>query len=357
MSPPPPPPDLPDWPTACTALAAAFTRFGALYGFTLNSHNAAECHFETCLDGPDYALLGIDWVSGVVRWGSLYMPKQDGGYDSSAPLPESWLLALRRLRFQTWGEDAPRFATPADAGPSLLQAVERPAAVLTNYGSLADWVERPFATHPGPGGVTTESVGRQPGGVPIDILWAPCGHPLDTIVLALDRAAGTVSATLLDAEGPRTALGQATLAPALLADVRRAAWPAGWPSDPAGEAQAWATLPAAARDLLDAAPAVDSTPGPIHDFAARFAPPRWRLPGVDIGWSGPSWRFVDDVPHTTIYGRFRGTQAWLGVVFTPDFARATCVENIMGARPGRQLLTTDVPADLRAALTLAYRHR
>ncbi|MCK6574316.1 hypothetical protein L6V77_24815 [Myxococcota bacterium] len=343
---PPLPPEFPTtWPSACDALYEAFlSRSPSPGGFALRFHDEATCHFERSDGGPDYDLLGIDWVVGVLLWGQMYMPKQDGGYHTRVPLPPAWLAALRRLRHATWGEAPPRFATPEAAGPALL-ALASP--------SHADWTTGPWRVTSGPGG-------------PVTRLTCAAGHPLDAIVISLDPEAGRVTAHLLDAEGPVTPLGEASLGNGLAADLA-ALGPASQAGFPAG-----ATLDATAREAIRAALAAslgevaadagdreEETPagGPAAALADSFGPSRWRLPGVRIAFGGPSWQFVDGVPRTTVYGRFRGTDAWVALAFTPDFRRVDFVENAFGPRPATVLSSIDVPPDDVEVLRSAYAHR
>jgi len=341
--PPPLPPEFPTtWPSACDALYEAFlSRSPSPGGFALRFHDAAACHFERSDGGPDYDLLGIDWVDGVLLWGQMYMPKQDGGYHTHVPLPPAWLAALRRLRHATWGEDPPRFATPEVAGPALL-ALAAP--------SHADWTTGPWRAIPGPGG-------------PVTRLACAAGHPLDAIVISLDPEAGRVTTHLLDAEGPVTPLGEAPIGDALAADlaVLGPAWRAGFPAGAALDGPALEAI----RGAL-AAGLAEVTGDTTHDrteappaaaLAAALGPSRWRLPGVHIAFGGPAWQFVDGVPRTTVYGRFHGTDAWVALAFTPDFRRVDFIENAFGPRPATVLSSIDVPAGSVEPLRAAYAHR
>jgi hypothetical protein len=334
-----PPPEFADWSSACDALAAAFTGLrGDPGGFALHFRDATACHFERTDDGPNAELLGIDWVAGVVRWGDMYLPKQDGGYHSARPLPPAWLAALRRLRRDTWGEVPCRFDTPAAAGPALLAAAAPEAR---------EWVECPFTDLAGEGG-------------PLDVLWVPAGHPLDALALCLDRTARTVTALLVDADGPVTPLGTASLDAALAADLNAPAtgWRPGHPRESLDDGRL-AVLVAAEARTKAAGNDGHTAAGPIAALVTAAGPARWQMPGAGIDFGGPAWRFVDGVPHTTVYGRFRANQAWVGVAFTPDFARATFVENALGPRPAKSWGHVEFDAaDPRvAALRAAYAHR
>lgn len=358
---PPPAVEFASWSEAAGALHAAFVggpvgTEGAS-GFALVHHDAAGCHFQDDGPGPDYTLLGIDWTHGLLRWGSLYMPKQDGGYSADAPLPESWLAPLHRLRERTWREHAPRFATPADAGPSLLATADP---------ERRGWVQTAWHSLPGPR--ADPSVAPETVGV-VDVLFAPCGHPLDVVVLCLDRVAATVAAALIDAEGRIEALGRAPLPAGLRGDLEAlgpaasagvettTGWPARWAAEAVTDGTLAAAIRTAARDLLAAAAPADPCRGPIADFVGQFGPTRWFLPAVEIAWSGPAWHYEAGVPRSTVYGRFRLTCAWVGVAFTADFERVEFVENIMGPRPARVLGAFAVPDEWWPVLDAAYRAR
>ena len=148
--------------------------------------------------------------------------------------------------------------------------------------------------------------------------------------------------------------------PTLLADLAAVAWPPGFAAEAVTDGRvAWAVRAAARVRAAASAPLPPETSnrGPIEDFVARYGPTRWQMPDAGITWCGPSWRFEEGVPRSTIYGRFRGTQAWVAVQFDPAFRRAEFVENAMGARPARVLGAFDVPIDWVPALAAAYRHR
>jgi hypothetical protein len=342
-TPAPAPARIDDWSAACDALYSTFIaprEAPGPGGWSLVYHDAEACHFERSDGGPDLTLLGVDWVRGTLRWGGMYAPKQDGGYHAEAALPEDWRRVLTALRAATWNETAPRFASPEVAGPALWAAAD-PARF--------PWVEVPWTSLPG----------DAPGG-PVDLLFAPCGHPLDLVVLCVDRTAGTVTAALVDADGPISALGRAPLPPALLADLGAVPWPPGFAAEAVRDGRMAWTVRAAARVRAAASaplPPEISNRGPIEDFVARYGPTRWQMPDAGITWGGPSWRFEEGVPRSTVYGRFRGTQAWVAVAFDPAFGRAEFVENAMGARPARVLGAFDVPVDWVPALAAAYRHR
>jgi hypothetical protein len=342
-APVPAPAGLEHWSAACDALYTAFIaprEAPGPGGWSLVHHDAAACHFERSDGGPNLTLLGVDWARGTLRWGSMYAPKQDGGYHAEVALPEDWRAALLTLRAATWGETPPRFATLEAAGPALW-AVADPARF--------EWVEVPWSSVPG----------APPGG-PVDVLFVPCGHPLDVVVLCIDRVSGTVTGALVDADGPISALGRAPLPAALRADLAALTWPAGFPAEAVKDGRLAAAVRAAARERGAASeplPPEGSNRGPIEDFVGRYGPTRWQMPDAGITWCGPSWRFDAGVPRTTVYGRFRGTGAWVAVAFDPDFGRVEFVENAMGPRPARELGAFHVPPDWVPILSEAYRHK
>jgi len=337
------------WSSACDALYEAFvSRSPSPHAFGLVFRDAVAYHFERSNGGPNCDLLGIDWVDGALLSGQMYMPKQDGGYETRIPLPPPWLAALRRLRVATFGEDPPRFVAPEAAGPALL-ALASP--------SHMEWTTGPWRSIPGPGG-------------PVDVLVCAAGHPLDAIMLCLDRAAARISAYLLDAEGPCTPLGAKHVEDAFAADLAMLgpAWQAGFPAcdtlEPACLVAIREALTAALEAVTDNARDQNGGSwggswggGPAAALAADLGPARWRLPGVRIAFSGPAWRFVEGVPRSTVYGRHRGTDAWIGLEFTPDFRHVDFVENALGPRPARILSSIDVPADRVEVLRAAYAHR